>query len=333
MTTQPQNQALQKLRTLADQPAQQAALAAELITPKQSLQVIQYALQLLQKQPTPAARPNLLALYAHYAGQNDKPSDKAPREKGQGDKRDPAANLRATILRVLRPVVEPADAALLARAAETYVFPPPSFKEEGAALRSAALNALNEVDDDLARYHATRLLANEHTDPMSGEPALSAARLLAAQGEQLPLYFYVMQDGARTIPEVIGECLRALTRLPVALLPGVIARYGEHPVAIVLAGLFDLLLNHQANRQQQAGASVQGRDYLQKFLRTTYNRDAYRYLTSMMVAAGQQAYIDDLLALARGEQDHLRASWLREALMPIAENPAVAQVLRLLPKQ
>jgi hypothetical protein len=304
----PKSQAaqLQHLRHLADQPTEQARYAATLLNPRLGNELVISALQILTRRSHPAARPALLALYDHYAANN-------------GKTRDPAANLRASVLRALRPLIEPADAELLVQAAETYVFPPPSFKEEGALLRSAALNALNEVEESLARYHAIRLLANEHTDPMSAEPALSAARLLATHGEWSVLYFYVSQDGARTLPEVLGECLRHLTRLPVALLPGLIARYAANPQAVVLVGLFDLLVFHQDGPQ--------GLETLRTYLREGTDLDAYRYLVTILVSAGRPALLAELLAAARVERQPDKRLLLIDALTVLADNPTVAPVL------
>lgn len=296
---------LQSLRSLAGQSAEQANLAVTLLDPRLGNEVVFAALQVLQRDPPAEARPALLNLYAQY-------------EK-QGRTRDPAANLRATILRALRPLVVPADVPFLAEAAATFVFPPPAFKEEGAALRSAALNALSEVDETLARYHAIRLLANEHTDPMSGEPALTAARLLAALGEITPLYFYVMQDGARMLPEVLSEALRHLTGVPDSLIPPLIERYGENDHDVVLVGLFDLLVNHRTGPH--------GLDFLALFLRTSNRLDAYRYLATVLLTSGRKALVEELLAAGQVEQRRDQLAVLAEALALMPAVPAIERVL------
>jgi hypothetical protein len=293
------------LRNLAGQPAQQASLAVTLLDPRLGNEVVFAALQVLQHNPPVEARPALLTLYGQY-------------EK-QGRTRDPAANLRAIVLRALRSLVAPADAPFLAQAAATYVFPPPAFKEEGAALRSAALNALSEVDHTLARYHAIRLLANEHTDPMSGEPALTAARLLAALGEVTPLYFYVMQDGARTLPEVLSEALRHLTTVPDSLIPALIERYGESDHDVVLVGLFDLLVNHRSGPH--------GLDFIALFLRTSNRLDAYRYLATILLTSGRKALVEELLAAAQVEGRRDQLVILTEVLALIPDVPVIERVL------
>ena len=302
---------IQQLRSLAAQSQEQAAYAVTLLHMRYGAETVLAALQTLTKIEFDAARPALLTLFADYTA--------------QGERRDPAAFFRAAILRALRPGVQPADVGLLTQATATYVFPPPAFKEEGAPLRSAALLALAEVDETLARYHAVRLLANEHTDPMSGEPALTAARLLAAQEEWLPLYFYAMQDGARVVPEVVADCLRQLTLLPAALLPGIIERFAAGTASMALVGLFDLLLNHRTGPH--------GLDFLRSFLRTTTEIDFYRYLVTTMVASGQERLLAELLDAARFEQKREKIAILSEALALLPPNPAIGEAIEQLRKR
>ncbi|MFZ4662011.1 MAG: hypothetical protein ACOYNY_33680 [Caldilineaceae bacterium] len=297
---------VQQLRALADDPQAQADYAVTMLQARYGFEVVLAALQTLTRQPWLAARGALLDLYAHYST--------------QGQKLDPAAYLRAAILRALREIVLPTDAPFLAQAAETFVFPPPQFKEEGAMLRSAALLALVEVEDELARYHAVRLLANEHTDPMSAEPALTAAKVLAAQGETTALYFYIMQDGAHTLPEVVSTCLSNLVHLRPDLLPGILTRYGEAKQEVVLVGLFDLLLNHRAG--------VQGQRFLTNFLQQSQHLDAYRYLTVTMVTSGKPSVVQLLLDASKVGLPKTKAAILREALVLVADhNPTAARFL------
>lgn len=300
---------VQQLRALAADPPAQAAFAVTLLDARQGPEVILAAVQTLTRNPWPAARPGLLELYAYYSG--------------RGQKLDPAAYTRAAILRALREIVVPADVGFLVQATETFVFPPPNFTEEGAMLRSAALLALAALDDDLARYHAVRLLANEHTEVMSGEPALTAAKVLAAQGETLPLYFYVMQDGARVVPEVVSTCLSNLTTLRVDLLPSLLNRYSAANQEVMLVGLFDLLLNHRDG--------VQGLDFITRFLQQSQHLDAYRYLVVTMVTSGKRDVVQYLLNASSLALPKAKGAILREALTLVADHePVVARFLEQL---
>lgn len=304
-----QQEKLQQLRALAADPREQAAYAVTLLDQRNGAETVLTALQALQRTPQATARDPLWQLYHYYS------------ERGQ--RQDPAAYLRAAIVRALREIVLPADIAQLADVTNTFVFPPPDFKEEGAMLRSTALLALSELDDDLGRYHAVRLLANEHTDPMSGEPALTAAKVLAAHNEILPLYFYVMQDGARTLPEVVSACLSNLVTLRADLAPGLIARYQESTNEVILVGLFDLLLNHQDGPQ--------GIAFLEQFLGHSTLFDAYRYLVVTMATSGKPAILDLLLDASHLITDRRRGALLLEGLQLIADREErAAQQLALL---
>ena len=300
---------LQQLRALASDPEAQAAFAVTLLNARLGPEIILAVLQVLTRTPWPAARPALLELYGYYGG--------------RGQKLDPAAYLRSAILRALREIVMPENTLFLAQATDTFVFPPPEFKEEGAMLRSAALLALAEVEDDLARYHAVRLLANEHTNIMSGEPALTAAKVLATQGEILPLYFYVMQDGARVLPEVVSTCLSNLTTLRTDLLPGILTRYAESTHEVILVGLFDLLLNHEAG--------LQCADFLRQFLQQSQQLDAYRYLVVTMTTSGKRDVVQLLIDASRVALPKAKIAILREALAFVTGNdPAVTQLIEQL---
>ncbi|MCB0125838.1 MAG: hypothetical protein KDE58_26465, partial [Caldilineaceae bacterium] len=301
---------LQRLRDLALDPTEQATYAATLLDARNGAEVILAVLQILTRAPHAPARVALWSLYDYYAG--------------RGQQQDAAAYLRSAIVRALREVVLPEDVPRLAKVAATYVFPPPQFKEEGSMLRSAALAALNELDDDLGRYHAVRLLANEHTDPMSGEPALTAAKVLAMRGEVLPLYFYVMQDGARTLPEVVSACLGNLTSLRADLLPDLLDRFRDSatddPSEIVLVGLFDLLLNHEDGPQAL--------DFITTFLQTSDQLDAYRYLVVTMATSGKGELVDLLMAQAGATTSRNKAMILCDALALLPQpHRAVKQLI------
>lgn len=296
---------IQQLRNLTGQPDAQANYALMLLNPRYGYEVVLSAIQWFIRMPNDEARPALLRLYQHY--------------DERGDERDSAANLRAAIMRALRHVVQLDDLSLLLKAVTTFVFPPPAFKEEGAALRSAALVTLNELDEVLAGFQAVHLLANQYTDPMSGEPALTAANLLATHEAMMPLYFYVVQDGSSGLPEVLFECLRHLTRLPPAMLPALVQRYANTTQDVVLLGLFDLLLNHQAGPQE--------RDFLRDFLQSTQRYNAYRSLVTAILASQHAGLLADLLASARKEQKAEKLAILIDAFNVVAAVPEIAQEL------
>jgi hypothetical protein len=276
------------LRRLAGEPAGQAAFALRLVETERNAEVALAALAILTEAPDPTWRPTLLRAYAYY--------DANPA------RRDGGGPVRAAILKALGPIALPEDAALLERAAATYEF---MFGEVAGDLRAAALLALARVDGVLAGYHAVRLLADPHTSIMSGEPAVTAVRLLAAQGQTLPLYAYVAQ-AQEPIGDVAAECLRSLTALPASLLPALIDHYRESTDEIVLLGLFDLLLAHETRADHHA--------FILDFLRDTALYTLYRSLVATLVASRDEALIGALAAMAESERNPRKLELLREAL-------------------
>ena len=163
-----QQETLHRLRSLIHQPDEQVQDALELLERERGKQVVSEALAVLDHRPIPQARPILLRLYAHY--------DEA------GVKRDAGGDLRTALLGALLSIADTRDQALAERALTTYEFLPPTREESAGGLRAAGLVLLHNLDPLLASYYATRLLVDEHTSCMSGEPAVSAARLEAGSG-------------------------------------------------------------------------------------------------------------------------------------------------------
>jgi hypothetical protein len=297
---------LEALRTAAT-PETKSAVAAGLLDPRHGLEVVRAALSALIAWPEPAARPALCRLFDHYAE--------------NGVRRDPGAYVRSQILRALRPIALPADVALALRAANTYEYPPPAFKEEAALLRAGALVLLADLDDDAARYEATRLLADGRTDPMSGEPARSAVEALASLDEALPLLFYAMQPVERIMPEVGAGCLQRLTGLPSAALSSVLAHYAECSQPVLLVGVVELLLHTEGG--------AEGMTFLARQLQQPPDLDFYRYLVAALLAAPQPALRTLLAESVRLEQNQARVEVLLELLSDSPE-PGWAELIATL---
>jgi hypothetical protein len=299
----PESGVAARLRELSDDPAAQSAYALAMLAKRPGKESLMPVLAVLADLPQPEARPHLLALF----------------EKASGNpaKFDQGAYLRRALLDALRPLVRMEDIPLLCQAAETYERWPPDFIEEGALLRVAALVALARVDEELTRFYAARLLVDPETDRMSGEPALSAARILGAQGDEAPLYLYVWQAEGRFLPEVAGEALRQMVRLPLPLLPALVERFGHSPHVVTLVGLYDLLLTHAEGVQQQP--------YLEAQWRTVKELAAYRYLIFSTVATGHEPLLDALAAYAPTEPLRRRVEILVEAFDLLAGHSAYAK--------
>jgi len=169
-------------------------------------------------------------------------------------------------------------------------------------LRAAALVTLNDVDGSLACFHAARLLSD--AQEMSGEPAVTAARLLTMREQLLPLYGLVASGGGT--PEVRAECLRGLTGLPVSLVNRLLEQYRNEKEATVVVGLFDLVLRHPS-RSEFAG-------FVASFLDRTQAIDVYRFVVNSIVASRDPVLIA-LLRRADGPgETSPKGTVLREAL-------------------
>lgn len=289
----------------------QVAYALELLSAERSTRLLEAALAALERAPVealvPAARPVLRALY--------------DRLDANGPRTDAGGALRAAIVRLLQRLACPADTDILARAAMTFEFQPPGPEEVAAMLRASGLAALHAIDEALAASYAVRLLGDTYTSPMSGEPALTAARVLAAQNRWLPLYAYTV-DAGRRHSEVLSECLRALVRLPAPLLADLVDRYADGNDELALVGLFDLILEHPD------GEAHAGR--LATFLRDTQLYGAYRYLCTLIVARRHVTLLPALIALADEEHDPLKWEPLAEALSLLSGSCRVDAALRCL---
>jgi hypothetical protein len=345
----PEEQDSAAMQLAALQGDEQAAYALALLKPvgrkETRRDTLRAALKVLRTAPLEEARPALVQLYERYAR--------------NGGALDYGCYLRNDSLRALRPIVTADELPLLEQAATTYEFPPPTFAEEAGLLRGTALLLIAEVDDALARYHAARLLVDPYSDPMSGEPAATAARMLGALGESLPLYQYVCGGahiGPPEVPgEVLGEALRGLRSLPVRLIsplvellrrpegerPGVsrsaaagrsrsggraptAGRAGAETLpAAARVGLIDLLLEHDAGPQRT--------DYLLDELRSGPPELA-RYLLAAAVAAaltrGQGELLNECIELLRFERRPERVALAADALEAGTTIPAVADLLQ-----
>jgi hypothetical protein len=109
-------------------------------------------------------------------------------------------------------------------------------------LRGAALVMLADLDHRLAGFHAARLITNPDplTSPMSGEPALTAVRVLAAQDQLTVLYGWLTSAGPKA-PEPAAEALRAMTGAPASIVQDLVERMAPSGDEVLLLGLFDLV--------------------------------------------------------------------------------------------
>jgi hypothetical protein len=183
----------------------------------------------------------------------------------------------------------------------------------------AGVTALADLDEELAALHASRLLVEKSSDPMSGEPAVTAARLLAILDHSVSLYQYLYQDPNETLPEVVSECLHLLTTISTSLVPGLIDRFSTSDNDLILAGLFDLLIYHFEG--------LQGEEFLISFLEESKRYVAYRYLIALIIAERRQDLLPTLLPILRLERDKEKVFILLDAFEQLKHDPAISKAV------
>jgi len=199
---------------------------------------------------------------------------------------DADCGIRTALLRGLRQCALAADIGLLEDAVQTYEFGArgdvDDHGEVACNLRAAGLLALADVDEPLAAFHATRLLADRFTAVGSREPALTAVRLLAATGHDLPLYRHLLQDGATG--EEAAECFRALADAPAGILLDLAERWQSSSDEIALLGMFDTLLGHPALDRFSG--------FVMRFIEESPLLDLVAYLAAAIVAGHSEVLIE-----------------------------------------
>jgi hypothetical protein len=263
------------------------AIALDLVERSRDLEVLRAALAVLEEARDPSLRP---ALHAKYDWCEAAPV-----------KRDSSGFIRAGIVRVLHPIVQPADEPVLLRALVTYQMQ--GMYELCAELRAAALQALADLDPETAALFAARFL----TDPLtsfSGEPALTAIRLLAAQQRLEPVFALASWEQGNG--QVLGEALRNLVDLRPELVDLLVERHLASEDAQVTIGLFDLLLGHPKRERWH--------DTIIRYVVTASDLDIYGIIVTSIIASRDDHLIRTLRALADDERDRAKVDLLEHAL-------------------
>ena len=305
---------LDRLRALSLEPERQKEFARELIATIPDSFVLDAALKALGDNIGPEERVALVGRYAVL--------------EADGPRRDPGGHARATIISAMRRVALPSDAALFERAATTEEF---SFQGGTPALQAAGLLALGELEPERASFVAAVLLT-KRSKALSPEPALSAARLLAAGDEALALLVFVSMDMAmeergvhvseRPLAEVISEAIRGLRTLPAEFLSPVLDRYAAHPDDVVLLGVCDLVIEHEPHPTLA--------EFTGRFLRASERYDVYHYFATAVVASHRPDLIALLVDAAPLETDRLKLKSLLDALELIGGDPDIDVAVALL---
>ena len=271
----------------ANSPGERRTRAIELVERSRDLEVVRAALSVLEAERDPDLRPMLHKKYAWC--------------EGSASKRDSSGFIRAGIVRVLHPIVQTDDDDLLRRALTTYQMQ--GLYELCAELRAAALRAMNDLDPDTAALFAARFL-NDPLTSFSGEPALTAVRVLAAQQKLEAIFALASWAGGNA--QVLGEALRNLVELRADLVDLLIEKHLDAEDDQITLGLFDLLLGHRDRSRWY--------ELILRYLVMTEDLDVYGILVTSIVAGRDQQLIEALRALAADEREPIKAQQLEHAL-------------------
>ena len=148
------------------------------------------------------------------------------------------------------------------------------------------------------------MVDHEHTSRFSGEPATTAAEVLAALTEPLPLYLYTLREQQHA--DVTSACLRYLADAPDSVVDQLLTRFGSAASESAQIGVLDLLLA-RPDRQRF-------RDALRARLDAPNPPTVFRYLAVAIVAGRHAGLLRDLEAARQRELDPQRRRVLDEAL-------------------
>ncbi|CAN5771249.1 hypothetical protein BH23CHL4_BH23CHL4_13430 [soil metagenome] len=283
-----------RLAGLAADPDQQRALALELVATDRRPSVFIPALRIIGDPVDELEQDALLSLYQWL--------------DESGVTRDLNAETRIRILRSLRSAGMYAPRSLLERAVKTVEHAPPGGIDEAAGLRAAALISLLDVDEELAGYHAARLLIDPETSGFSGEPAVTAATVLTTLGQRGPLYAFAMQPNPGLV-EVLAEVLSALVDAPDSIVIDVVEHLLPFDDEPAVASVYELMLR----RDDQHWTSR-----IETFLATEERPHLLRYVATTIAAERREWQIELLRQRTAAEPVQKRQGILDEALKLVA---------------
>ncbi len=286
-----------RLRALRSDPASQREYAAELLDQGDLGELLPQVLAALGPPFDPLIRPALVARYVAF---------------DTNRRNDPGAYNRARLLAALAPIATSDDLDLFVSAAQREE---KSMQEPNgpSALRAAGLAGLEQLDPQSALFHAMRLLADaEKTLEMTGEPAVTAVRVLANLGQENVLYYHALTAGRMANSEALGEAIRSLVNLRPAAIDDAIERFGANLDDVVAAGACDLAL--------AAGPTKVAVRYVRGVLESE-RHDLAGYLMMAIAATRKPAWLDLLYARADAETNRTRMEMLIPALKAVVGDP------------
>lgn len=288
MATESYHRKIARMEAMALDPSAQAEYASELVRRERNPEAVVAAIRVLGRMGDDRYWPTLRERYWHC--------------DANGQRRDQGGGIRTEIVYALRSNLSQEDGPLLERAVTTWEV---LFGESASDLRAAGLVVLNELDDVLAGYHAINLLWDKDADSMTGEPAATAVRVLASQGQFLPIYALLASDSS-IVSDVLAEAMRNLTELPEYLLDKLVERYRERQDEILLLGLFDLIFAHPSCERYAP--------FVIEFLVNTDLINLFRYIVRYVFAEHYETVTGGLVATTPRIKNTEKLEVLREAI-------------------
>lgn len=303
---------LDRFRALRGGPAATREFALGIIETEANPELLLSALRALGENVRPQDGAVLRDLYHHFAE--------------SGRKRDAGVQVRAGVLGALWHLRDRDDLPL-ALSASRHI--EPSLNGNGELIRAAGLALLGALDPEVAAYRAITMLGLGDASPMSGEPALTAARLLAILGQHEALAMYVLSaspaeilESLRTrreaIPDVTAEALRGLAGVPAERLQPILERFAQAEDEVILLGLCDLLVSLDADPVAL--------DLTRQLLRSA-SEDLYAVLATSIVASRRPELLSLLLESTESEVRRPRLKTALDALYHAPPTPEVESAM------
>src|SRR5262245_35148167 len=270
------------------------ALAVEIVAGERSHRALEPALKLLEPDPPVEARQPLRHRFFDLAE--------------DGLHRDVDCELRAAIVRALRSLDSHADEDVAEAGLGTVQPTPPSMKDVAQPLRAESLLLLAQSAPERADYHATELLSDPHLSEFSGEPAVTAIRLLARRGQRLPIWALARRPGLQV--DALAQAFASLREAPADLQ---LAALSEHLAASVPRGEAGEPTALVAAEAIVLNGLEDGFPLVLDLLRQTPNPNLFRYL-AMQALRSDAPRLRQAVADLRAVVDSTRADVLRELL-------------------
>jgi len=242
----------------ASDPDRAHAFALDLIARERAHRALEPALALVAEAARPESRPVLRARYFDLAE--------------HGDRYDQDCALRVLVIRALAATESREDRDVCENAIATVQIR--MGVDVAQNLRAEGLLLLASIEPELGDYRAVELLGDPHTSAFSGEPAVTAVRVLARRGHYLPIWGLARRAGVA--PDVLAQAFASLARAApggyqTEALLGQLAEArarGEEGEATALVAAEAIILNQL----------VDGYSAVMELLGTTANRNVRDYL-------------------------------------------------------